>query len=527
MKDWKEAKEFAKSFAEHVDLDKLFLSPGKLLNVMDVEVRSYNDLLRYAMSDKPHKYKLPVGFFARRRFNLLENRWEPAIVRGGRKFKEELKLWTGLHFACPYPLSFDPYAGFCPFRCLYCYAMGSSLPMLRGLFDGAPELPVKVVEEKRIEELLLDGHPSSITVGFRLADWLLRKDGYTIKVGLRGEVFSGLELKYRRMERVLEVLRSSRYKLAINTKSVMWWTDRNYRERLLNVADKVVMIMSITAPRMLSDTVKRFFEPGAPSIEERFRVLKEFTEVGGKAIVFFVPPIVFMRGYSTTELVDAFLSDLLEAYPDSYPWKVVSVQGWRTTGVPIQQYGKMALAGFSPVGLMLDSSSWFWGTAFRWWVYGRARLKFPELQVATNEPILRWDWGADEYYMCEGIENMGFRYNPAQWLEVGRWMHAHPGKPIGEEDIFLLGGFGEEWDDYFKEVASGSIDYLAHSQGARVLTDGRVVYDSGVDWEVVDNSAGLVLRWMMLMVPDYVEQLRGLELVSPLLEDRKTYALFR
>jgi DNA repair photolyase len=116
---------------------------------------------------------------------------------------------------------------------------------------------------------------------------LLRKEIHTKppgRVWISGvcDPYQPLESKYELTRKCLEILVEYDWPITVQTKSPLVLRDLH----LLGRGDKIEVGMSVTSA---DDAIRKLFEPGAPSIEERIKALEELHLAGIRTFAMIAP----------------------------------------------------------------------------------------------------------------------------------------------------------------------------------------------------------------------------------------------
>jgi len=157
----------------------------------------------------------------------------------------------------------NPYYG-CAHKCQYCYAV------FMKKFTGHTEPWGDFVDVK-------------VNAPEVLARQLTRlKKRSRISFGTVCDPYQPLELKYQITRQCLEILKPYRHSLSILTKSTIVVRDIDILSRL----HKLRVSFTITT---MDEQVRKIFEPGAPSTEQRFKALRTLSHSGIRTSVFVAP----------------------------------------------------------------------------------------------------------------------------------------------------------------------------------------------------------------------------------------------
>ena len=157
----------------------------------------------------------------------------------------------------------NPYYG-CAHKCQYCYAV------FMKKFTGHTEPWGDFVDVK-------------VNAPEVLARQLKRLKGSShISFGTVCDPYQPLELKYEITRQCLEILKRYRHSISILTKSTIVVRDVDVLSRL----NEVKVSFTVTC---VEDRIRKIFEPGAPSAEQRFKALRTLTHSGIKTSVFVAP----------------------------------------------------------------------------------------------------------------------------------------------------------------------------------------------------------------------------------------------
>ena len=162
----------------------------------------------------------------------------------------------------------NPYYG-CSHKCQYCYAV------FMKKFTGHTEPWGDFVDVK-------------VNAPEVLGTQLQRlKRRCRISFGTVCDPYQPLELKYQITRQCLEILTAYHHSLSILTKSTIVIRDIDILSRLYRVR------VSFTVTTM-DDKVRKIFEPGAPSTEQRFKALRTLSVKGIRTSVFVAPILPFL-----------------------------------------------------------------------------------------------------------------------------------------------------------------------------------------------------------------------------------------
>jgi len=162
----------------------------------------------------------------------------------------------------------NPYYG-CAHKCQYCYAV------FMKKFTGHTEPWGDFVDVK-------------VNAPEVLARQLTRlKKRSRISFGTVCDPYQPLELKYQITRQCLEILKPYRHSLSILTKSTIVVRDIDILSRL----HKLRVSFTITT---MDEQVRKIFEPGAPSTEQRFKALRTLSHSGIRTSVFVAPVLPFL-----------------------------------------------------------------------------------------------------------------------------------------------------------------------------------------------------------------------------------------
>jgi len=171
--------------------------------------------------------------------------------------------------------SINPYTG-CSHGCVYCYAPY----ILRerrewGKFVdvkiNAPEVLIKEMRTKKKKDILM----SSVT-----------------------DPYQSLEKKYKITKQLLERLKNTKFVVSILTKSTLVLRDLNLLKKM-----KCEVGLTITT---LDEKAAKIFEPGAPSPNERLKILSYLKISGLKTYIFFGPLLPFISDVDLEKTIDRF-----------------------------------------------------------------------------------------------------------------------------------------------------------------------------------------------------------------------------
>ncbi len=190
--------------------------------------------------------------------------------------------------------SVNPYKG-CSFNCLYCYTLGSRY--------GQAE-PGKVFIKANAPEILekeLKRRAKRNQYGF-------------IAVSSSTEPYMKIEEKTGLTRKILELIRDFRFPVVVLTKSTLVKRDFDLIREIGKNAilprdtcarDGAFIIVSLST---LDESTARKVEPGAPSPEERIRIVREAKEYGLSAGVAFIPVLPFIS--DSEESLDHMISQV-------------------------------------------------------------------------------------------------------------------------------------------------------------------------------------------------------------------------
>ncbi|HVX02457.1 MAG TPA: radical SAM protein [Nitrososphaera sp.] len=149
-------------------------------------------------------------------------------------------------------MAVNPYQG-CQHRCAYCYAT----------YEWSPEFYDKVYAKSNAPEILEK----------ELASWK-RGAINPVMVASATDAYQPAELKYGLTKRCIQVLQKYNVPYYVFTKSALIERDLELHSRY---SHNCLVIWSITTT---NERIRRIVEPGTPSAERIFAVIKKFTSAG-------------------------------------------------------------------------------------------------------------------------------------------------------------------------------------------------------------------------------------------------------
>jgi len=162
----------------------------------------------------------------------------------------------------------NPYVG-CQHACRYCYAESYTRRFSKHIEAWGDFVDVK------------------INAPAVLARQIRRRPKGTVYLSSLTDAYQPLERKYELTRRLLEILLQHQFPISIQTKSALVLRDldliRKFHEREVG--------FTITT---LNDDVRKSFEPGSSSVEEKLLAIKELKENGVKTFVFFGPVLPYL-----------------------------------------------------------------------------------------------------------------------------------------------------------------------------------------------------------------------------------------
>ncbi len=162
----------------------------------------------------------------------------------------------------------NPYVG-CGHACEYCYAES-----ITKRFSPRPEKWGQSIDAK-------------INAPEVLEKELRTKGKGVVFISSLTDAYQPIEKKYQLTRKVLQLLLKRQFPVCIQTKSALVLRDMD----LLKKFEKVEVGFTITS---LDDNVRKDFEPGASTVEEKIEAIRELKENGIKVYVFFGPMLPYL-----------------------------------------------------------------------------------------------------------------------------------------------------------------------------------------------------------------------------------------
>jgi DNA repair photolyase len=161
-----------------------------------------------------------------------------------------------------YPYVINPYTG-CQHACTYCYAR------FMKRFTGHKEAWGQFVDVK-------------VNAPELLRKEIIRKKMDRVWISGVCDPYQPLEGKYKLTRQCLEILAEHQWPVTIQTRSALVLRDAD----IIRTGRNFEVTMSITTA---DDSIRKLFEPNAPPIRERIRVLDELHRAGIRTIAMIAP----------------------------------------------------------------------------------------------------------------------------------------------------------------------------------------------------------------------------------------------
>lgn len=185
----------------------------------------------------------------------------------------------------PFGYSINPYQG-CEHGCVYCYARNSHTYWG---YSAGLDFETKILVKKSAPKLL--------EAKLKSKAW----EGSPIMLSGNTDCYQPAEKEFKITRSLLEVFRRYDHAVGITTKGGLTFRDLDILEDLAK--DRLVQVaVSINT---LDDTVRRFLEPRAASIEKRLETVERLTERGIPVMVLAAPMVPGLTGYDIFDLVKA------------------------------------------------------------------------------------------------------------------------------------------------------------------------------------------------------------------------------
>ena len=210
------------------------------------------------------------------------------------------------NYCCPYPFNIDPAESGGCYLCVYCFSILTKSSLYSAWFDGNPwvarfprkgyiteyltdVLNARGVEPKERERLTKEAKWSG-TVGDVKALKKASAQGIPLRMGNRSEPFFHGERQHGAALEVLEAMNEFDYPLIINTKSDLL-IEEPYFSKICSLSKQAIQVSIISTDKAMA----KLLEPGAPSPERRWEVIKAFNDVGVKALPRLEPIMAFVN----------------------------------------------------------------------------------------------------------------------------------------------------------------------------------------------------------------------------------------
>ncbi|MEI7596407.1 MAG: radical SAM protein [Bacteroidota bacterium] len=184
---------------------------------------------------------------------------------------KEIKAKKVLTFhADAFPTNWDlnPYRG-CSIGCKYCYAQYTHKYL--GLKDFHKDIIVKTnVAECLAKEL-------------NNKNW----NNEQIKIGGTTDLYQHIEMKYRIVPSIFEIIKKHKNPVFIQTKSTLILSDFE----LIKELSKVTTVDIATSVSTMDETISKIIEPNASASIERIKMLSKFNEICRSTTLGFMPII--------------------------------------------------------------------------------------------------------------------------------------------------------------------------------------------------------------------------------------------
>lgn len=235
-------------------------------------------------------------------FNLEANKFEKKerlLDKENIKSSVEVSLRAQ---SCPMPLNLDVWDGSkCPYGCKYCYADYFKESLYSSFFDNHKEIGIRYTEPDILISELSDKLDKSFNYFGNDPVLNSLKLRIPIRLGIRFEDFTKLELKKGVSLKVLEYLKSINYPVMINTKSNILEHDSYLKALSGNKSGSAVHITLISS----NESLLKRIEPGAPTLQERVNSMKILTDNGVRVVARIEPWMLFVN--DKKEEVDSYI----------------------------------------------------------------------------------------------------------------------------------------------------------------------------------------------------------------------------
>lgn len=229
---------------------------------------------------------------------------------------------------CPMPLNCDLWDGLkCPYGCRYCYADNFHASLYTAFFDNARELGIRFCNPEYFKaelDKLMKFRGKEFTGSNALQKAISIE--IPIRLGIRFEDFSPIELKKGVSLQFLKYMAEQEYPVMINTKSDLLGLNDNYLRALAdNKAKAAVHITMLSS----NEPLNKVLEPGAPSFKKRVESAKVLLASGVRVVARVEPLMIFINDEESS--VDQWIEAVYGAGVrnvtlDSYSWSAKSVQ---------------------------------------------------------------------------------------------------------------------------------------------------------------------------------------------------------
>lgn len=206
---------------------------------------------------------------------------------------------------CPLCLNMDVYMGHCGYNCAYCFSLLHLESLMTAFYDSGDSgsvMRLRPASTRRIKEQLIGYLNNKFNDGIQ--ESFNRR--IPVRLGIRMEDFLPAEKKHERSLLVMNILNDYEFPYMINTKSDIFLDSPKHWKALTEgdvaVQESIIVIDPADAKRL---------EPGAPSPQRRFEVLKNVNESGGRGMARIEPFGIALN--DSEENVKAFIRGCLDA----------------------------------------------------------------------------------------------------------------------------------------------------------------------------------------------------------------------